>query len=189
MGNRNIQETLEQIKHCLREACLFSFDYWDRYRVKTERIVEPYQLVLKGNQWYIQAYCLKRKDFRLFKLVRLTNLQILETKFEPRVFPKPELDFSDRLASLQTEIEIRIHQSIMDRVLEYCSFEQFTPEGTDYYHVKFPFIENEFYYTMLFSFGNKCECLRPLHVREEMKVRSQAIARLYETKSGMNVNL
>ncbi|MEG2777442.1 MAG: YafY family transcriptional regulator, partial [Cellulosilyticaceae bacterium] len=33
---------------------------------------------------------------------------------------------------------------------------------------------------ILFSFGDKCECLEPLHIRTEMKRRIHEIATLYE---------
>ena len=80
---------------------------------------------------------------------------------------------------MQTKIKIRIHKSITDRVLDYCTYEDFTPNGDEYYIVSFPFIENEYYYNILFSFGDKCECIEPLHIRAEMKRRIHDIASLY----------
>ena len=68
----------------------------------------------------------------------------------------------------------------MEQVLDYCTYEHFSPDGEAYYIVNFPFIENDYYYNILFSFGNKCECLEPLHVREEIKRRIHDIATLYE---------
>ncbi len=67
----------------------------------------------------------------------------------------------------------------MDGVLDYCTYEQFEPDGEEHYLVKFPFIENDYNYNILFSFGDKCECLEPAHIREEMKRRIQNIAALY----------
>jgi len=139
-----------------------------------------HQLMLKNSNWYWQGYCLKRNDFRLFKISRISNLQIEEAFFKPRDYQKPQLDFSDILETLQTKIKIRIHQSVMDRVLEFCAHEHFSPDGNEYYIVSFPFIENDFYYNILFSFGDKCECLEPLHIRTEMKRRIHDMATLYE---------
>ena len=48
------------------------------------------------------------------------------------------------------------------------------------YIIRFPFIENDYYYNILLSFGDKCECLEPLHVRTEMRRRIHNIAALYE---------
>lgn len=179
IGNRNIQAYLEIIKTALLESKLLSFEYSDRYGNKTTRTAEPYQLVLKSNHWYWQGYCLKRNDFRLFKISRISNLQILEESFTPRDYQKPILDFEDIIATMQKTIKIRIHKSVMDRVLDFCSYEHFLPDGKEHYIVSFPFIENDYYYNILFSFGNKCECLEPLHIRTEMKRRIQDIAALY----------
>ena len=180
MNNTDIQPQLESIKMALQESRLLSFEYADRYGNKTSRIVEPYQLVLKSNRWYFQGYCYKRDDFRLFKLSRISALHVQEQFFIPRDYQKPQLDFGDMLITMQTEIIIRIHKTIMDRVLDYCTYEHFSPDGDEHYIVRFPFIENDYYYNILLSFGDKCECLEPLHVRTQMKLRIRNIAALYK---------
>jgi len=180
MGDRNIGPYLEIIKTALQESKPLSFEYADRCGNKTARTAEPYQLVLKNSHWYWQGYCLKRNDFRLFKLSRTSNLQIQEESFTPRDYQKTRLDFTDILATMQTKIKIRIHKSVMERALDYCAYEHFAPDGDEHYIVDFPFIENEYYYNILFSFGDKCECLEPLHIRAEMKRRINDIAALYE---------
>mgnify|MGYP000846319551 CR=1 FL=1 len=180
--NRNIQPYLKIIKVALQESKLLSFEYVAHHGNKTARTAEPYQLVLKSSHWYLQGYCHKRKDFRLFRLSRMSNLQIQEETFTPRDYQKPQLDFADILETMQTRIKIRIHKSVMDRVLDFCTYENFLPDGDAHYIVSFPFIENEYYYDILFSFGDKCECLEPLHVRAEMKRRIHDIAALYESE-------
>lgn len=180
MGSRNIQSYLEMIKIALQESKLLSFEYIGRYGNRTVRTVEPYQLVLKSSHWYWQGYCHKRNDFRLFRLSRMSNLQMQEETFTPREYQKPILDFGEILETMQTKIKIRIHKSIMDRVLDFCDYEDFLPDSNEHYMVNFPFIENDYYYNILFSFGDKCECLEPLHIRAEMKRRIHDIAILYE---------
>ncbi|MDD3165047.1 MAG: WYL domain-containing protein, partial [Oscillospiraceae bacterium] len=120
-----------------------------------------------------------RQDYRLFKLSRMSNLQLQEKTFVPREYEKPQLDFDDLLEAMQTRIKIRIHRSVMDRVLDVCAFENFTPDGEEHYLVNFPFIENDYYYDMLLSLGTKCECLAPPHIRAELKRKIQEIAALY----------
>lgn len=181
MGNRNIQPYLEIIKTALQESRLLSFEYVAHHGNKTARTAEPYQLVLKGSHWYLQGYCRTRNDFRLFRLSRMSSLQMQEEIFTPRDYQKPQLDFDDIWESIQIKIKIRIHKSVMDRVLDYCSYEDFSPDGEEHYIVRFPFMEKEYYYDILFSFGDKCECLEPLHVRAEMKRRIHNIAALYES--------
>lgn len=180
MGNKNINSHLQMIKAALQENKLLSFDYSDQHGNSTSRIVEPYQLVLKGSHWYFQGYCHIRNDYRLFKLSRMSSLQVKEETFVPRNYQKPILDFAGMLETMQSKIKIRIHKSVMDRVLDLCSFEDFTSDGNEHYIVNFPFIENEYYYDILLSFGDKCECLEPLYIREEMRRRIYDMASVYE---------
>ncbi len=182
MGNGNTQPYLETVKAALQESKLLSFEYIAHHGIKTARTVEPYQLVLKSSHWYLYGFCRERKDSRMFRLSRMSKLRMQEHTFTPREYPKPTLDFSEIWETMQTQIKIRIHKSIMDRVLDFCTFEHFSPEGEEYYIVRFPFIENEYYYNILFGFGDKCECLEPLHIRTEMKRRIQKMAALYENE-------
>ena len=110
----------------------------------------------------------------------MSNLQLLAETFVPREHPKPQLDFSDVAAARQTTITLRIHKSILERVLDYIPSEDIMPDGADHYIVRYPLIENDYYYGILLSFGDKCECIEPPHVRTEMKRRAEAIATLYK---------
>ncbi|TYV90225.1 helix-turn-helix transcriptional regulator [Listeria monocytogenes] len=179
-GNNNIQPHVEIIKVALQENKLLTFEYIAHQGNKTVRIVEPYQLVMKSSHWYLYGYCQNRNDFRLFRLSRMSGLKILEDTFTLRDFRKPQLEMEDIVAVMQIEIKIRIHQSIIDRVLDYCSYENFYPDGEEHYIVSFPFIENDYHYDILLSFGDKCECLEPLHIREKMKRRIYDIVSIYE---------
>ncbi|UWP60724.1 helix-turn-helix transcriptional regulator [Ruminococcus gauvreauii] len=181
-GNSNIQPYLEIIKSALQENKLLDFEYIAHHGNKTARTVEPYQLVLKGNHWYLQGYCRKRNDFRLFRLSRMSNLKMKEGIFVPRDYQKPQLDFDDIWATMQTRIRIRIHKSVMDRVLDFCTYEDFSSDGDEHYMVNFPFAENDYYYGILLSFGDKCECLEPLHIRAEIKRRIHDIATIYDVR-------
>lgn len=179
LGNRNVQPYLELVKTALERNKLLAFDYVDRHGTRTTRTAEPYQLVLKNSHWYWQGYCHTRKDFRLFRLSRTLNLHMLEQTFIPKECPKPQFEYPDFLAPSYTTITIRIHTSVMDKVLEYCTYDHFQPDGPEHYTVAFPFIENDYYYQILFSFGTECECLEPLDIRTEMKRRIEALASLY----------
>ena len=181
IGNSNIQPYLELIKTALQESKLLTFEYVAHHGNKNTRTVEPYQLVLKGSHWYLQGYCYVRNDFRLFRISRMSKLQMQEETFTPQEYPKPILDFEEIWETMQTKIKIRIHKSVMDRVLDYCSYDDFSPDSDEYYIVNFPFVENDYHYDILLSFGDKCECLEPLHIREKMKQRIHEIATIYES--------
>lgn len=180
IGNGSMGPYLETIKSALEENRLLMFKYVAHHGNKTIRTVEPCQLVLKASHWYLHGYCTIRNDFRLFRISRMSNLKILDETFTPRKYEKPILDYSEVLETLQIKIKIRIHKSIMDRVLDYCAYEDFLPDGDEHYIVDFPFVENDYYYDILLGFGNKCECLEPPHVRKNMRRKIHDIAVIYE---------
>jgi len=179
IGNRNIQPYLETIKTALQDHKLLRFEYMAHRGNKSVRTVEPYQLVLKGGHWYFQGYCHVRNDYRLFRLSRITKLQMEQETFIPRDYQKPILAFEKIAETMQTEIKIRIHKSVLDRVLEFCTYDHFTPDSDEHYIVNFPFIENEYYYDILLGFGDKCECLEPSHIRAKIKQKANDIAAMY----------
>ncbi len=176
----SIQPYLETVKSALQENRLLLFEYVAHHGHKTVRTVAPYQLVLKGHNWYLYGYCHAKNDFRLFRISRMSNLKIQDETFTPQAYRKPIPDFSEILETMQIKIKIRIHESILDRVLDYCTYEDFSPDGDSYYLVDFPFVENDYHYDMLLGFGNKCECLEPPHVRENMKRKIHALSVMYE---------
>lgn len=178
-GSIHIQPIFETIRYALDAKILLSFDYISTKSKASSRIAEPYQLVLKGNHWYLYAFCRERQDYRLFRLARMRNLTAIQESYTPRDFPKPQLEFEKILSSIQTDIQLRIHPSILDRILEYCSFDRISPEG-DGFLVRFPFVENDYYYDMLLGFGTRCECLGPEKVRNEIKRRINRLVDIYE---------
>ncbi len=178
-GNQNIQPYLQMIKAALEDHKLLSFEYIAHHGNKTVRTVEPYQLVLKSGHWYFYGYCYSRSDYRLFRLSRMSDLQMKQEAFAPREHQKPILDSDQIIETLQAEIKIRIHKSVLDRVLEFCAYNHFLPDGDEHYIVNFPFIENEYYYDILLSFGDKCECLEPPHIRAKMRQKIHDIAAIY----------
>lgn len=180
-GNGNTQPYFEIIKTALRESRLLSFEYIAHHGNETARTVEPYRLVLKSSHWYLYGYCRTKNDYRLFRLSRMSKLQMKEEIFTPRDYPNPQLEFEDTLKTMQTKIKIRVHKSVIDRVLDYCTYDAVKPDGDECCIVDFPFVENEYHYDILLSFGDKCECLEPPHVRAKMKQRIHDMAAIYES--------
>ena len=178
-GNGNVKNNIEIIKNALQENKLISFTYIDVHGTKTNRTAEPYQLVFKGRAWYVQTFCRLKNDYRLFRVSRMSALNIIEETFVLREYQKPLLDFEETAKSLQMNIKIRIHKSILDRILEYCPFEQIKADGEEYYLADYPFIDSDYYYDMLLSLGDKCEILEPLEVREKLKQKIQNLAKIY----------
>ncbi|WP_343348383.1 WYL domain-containing protein [Terrisporobacter petrolearius] len=67
MGNKQFKFNIEKIKKALNDNKHLSFEYYGVNRKKDKRCVEPYKLIRKENNWYLQGYCTLRENFRVFK--------------------------------------------------------------------------------------------------------------------------
>ncbi|MEG3066878.1 MAG: WYL domain-containing protein [Syntrophaceticus schinkii] len=47
----------------------------------TERVVEPHGLLCRLNNWYLTGLCTKRQERRVFLLLNIKNLAVLENSF------------------------------------------------------------------------------------------------------------
>jgi len=55
------------------------------------RKVEPHHLVASGNRWYLVAWDLDRKDWRTFRVDRMTPKTPTGPRFTPRELPAPDV--------------------------------------------------------------------------------------------------
>lgn len=64
------------------------FRYTSRAGTASDRRVEPYRQVLLGRRWYLLGWDLDRRDWRTFRLDRITDLAVRGTTFAPRPLPR-----------------------------------------------------------------------------------------------------
>lgn len=179
VGNKNMQPNLEKIKTALNEKNLLAFKYSDRNGKKSNRKIEPYRLVLKESNWYLQGYCISRQDFRVFKLSRISALEILDDTFNLREFDVKSLGAWDYIEKRIITIKLLVDESLRERMVEHCGEESIETCGNNKLIVDFPFVEDDLGYNLLLSFGNKCECLEPSNVRDELIRRIKNMLDVY----------
>lgn len=179
-SNHTLQPFLEIIKTAMDQSRSLCFDYEDNHGRKTKRIVEPYRLVLKEISWYLQAYCLEKEDFRTFKISRIQNLSFSST-FVPREFKAQPLGNEPFYGKKFTLITLKVTNKIREQLVDKFGPLHYSPyKDTEKLIVSFPFMEDDFGYNLLLSFGNQCECLEPPHVRAELKSRIENLLELYQ---------
>jgi len=72
------KEKFNAVKSAILNKKCMSFDYFGASGEKTHRTVYPMQLWFKHKAWYVKAFCLMRRDYRLFKISRIKNLTLSE---------------------------------------------------------------------------------------------------------------
>ena len=180
IGYKNQNLNLEEIKTALTENRLISFKYSAQNRIKSQRKIEPYRLVLKNSSWYLQGYCTTRNDFRVFKLSRISSLELLEDTFMPREFDYKALEVPNNIKKKSITIKLLIDESLLDLMIEFCGEEHIKPYDDNKFIVCFPFTEDDFSYSMILRLGDKCECLEPENVRLEFIRRVESLLNIYK---------
>ena len=171
LGSNDLQTKVEVIRTALEHSSILSFMYLSAKGDKVLRTLEPHRLLLKENHWYVQGYCLNRQQFRVFKLSRISELERTEDRFTMREIPPAFSEFTDTMSRKMQKIKLQFDHSILDRMLDYCGEENITPLDNGEFYAYFDFIEDDYGYGILMSFGDKCQCIEPEHVRNEMKGR------------------
>jgi len=124
VGNGNLHPNFENIKKALEERKFLLFEYTNSVGQKSNRKIEPYRLVLKKSNWYLQGYCTVRQEFRTFKLSRISSLEVLDETFIPREFDANRLGAWDNLGENIIVIKLLAHESLRNRIAEYCGEER-----------------------------------------------------------------
>ncbi len=162
---------LETIKTALQTRCLLSFQYRARQAKETKRTAEPHRLVWKDGNWYLLAFCHTRQSFRIFKVSRIHGLQMLQQHFTPKEIPSAPPEFYNSMKKRQEIITLAVHETVLDRVLDFCYSTPQPLEQLGWFEVAFPFIEDEYGYGILLSFGPGCRCTSPEKIRQGLAAR------------------
>ncbi|PRD48476.1 helix-turn-helix transcriptional regulator [Sphingobacterium haloxyli] len=73
---------LSDLQFALTNFRLSKIEYTNEQHETTIRHIEPFALLSTEN-WLLVAYCRLRKEFRFFRLDRITKVEVLSDKFEP----------------------------------------------------------------------------------------------------------
>ncbi|WP_028308251.1 helix-turn-helix transcriptional regulator [Desulfitibacter alkalitolerans] len=176
-----LRKKLADIRSAIENGRKIQFAYSDSTSRKTNRKVEPYSLVLKGQNWYLYAWCMLRSDFRLFKISRIKEMVILETGFEPRDLPMDHRNWERQWQKTDKMIRLElIFESDMEENIEeyFGNDYTITEKGKIRLYLELP--ENTWLYGFLLSFGDRVEVINPPHIRSIITSTAEKICNIYK---------
>ena len=170
------QESFQLLKCAILSHHTISFRYFDSYGKEKQRLVEPLQLLFKGQAWYLVAYCKEKKAQRTFKIKRMRDIVTYEEIFKRNLQPI-ERNYHQYHQTL-CNIVLKFHTSLGYRVYEEFPIEDIKIEENHFIvHTKFP--EGEMMIGILLSYGDAVEVIEPIELREKLKKAAIQIANLY----------
>ncbi|HDM42926.1 MAG TPA: WYL domain-containing protein [Firmicutes bacterium] len=76
--------TYSHLLEALFENYQCKISYFSMSSGPSERVIEPYHLINIRGDWYVIAYCHKRKEVRTFALSRINKIKVLKQPFTVR---------------------------------------------------------------------------------------------------------
>jgi len=182
-GSERQRQIFKQLEKAIESEVLVRFTYRSNRMEKTARVVEPMTLAFKWRSWYLFGYCTLRQDYRLFRLGRIRDVELLGRKFRRR--EKSFEEFFDDSNPWQNtaewiDITLKFDAYIRPVVEEFYESESTEegPEGSLIVHMRLP--EDGWVYGMILSYGKFVEVLHPERLRGIISSAAAEICGLYE---------
>lgn len=178
---------IEMIQDAIGDRRLIKFRYYAPSG-ESERTVEPYYLVFHWSSWYLWAWCLKRRDFRLFKLNRMDGVQITEKNFECRDATMPDLS-NEKIFPGGIKVKALFEADQKWRLVEEFGTSCFTENEDGRLLFTADYTDMENLITWILTFGDKAEVIEPEEVREKVRTTIEAMIKNYRRNKRHEISL
>ena len=168
------------IQDAIESRLLIKFKYFAPSG-ESVRTIEPYYVVFKWTSWYVYGWCLKRKDYRLFKLNRMDKVELTNKEFECRNGPLPDMS-AELLYPRNIKVKALFDADMKWRLVEEFGMKCYSErkDGKLLFEEYYSDMEN--LVSWMLTFGDKVEVLEPEEVRERLKAMADNMIKVYGRK-------
>lgn len=164
-------EGLEALSRAIVERRVVAFDYFTAGRGQTERRrARPQELFSHRGVWYLSAFCLTRGEPRLFRLERISALEVSDERFDEASAPAPALP---EVAAASGEVRVRFGPAIAPWVVERFG-EQAHPTPDGGVEVTVPGGSRRWLTQWILSFGGEATVLAPTWAKDAVAEAARA---------------
>ncbi|MBN2051772.1 MAG: YafY family transcriptional regulator [Spirochaetales bacterium] len=181
-GGPEQREIFKAVQNAVETGRLLRFTYTNNRMEKILRVVEPMTVVFKWRSWYLFAYCKNRKDYRIFRISRMRDPEILSDRFHrrPLTFEDFSRDFDPEKTGKFLEIKLKFSPEVVPLVEEFYNQEDLEKTDDGYLLARTRMPEDGWLYGYILSYGSYVEVLEPERLRGIVKDIARATARLYD---------
>jgi predicted DNA-binding transcriptional regulator YafY len=177
LSNR-YREMLDLIRKAITNNRPVQIKYLNAKGEMQVRVIEPMTLIMKVYTWYLFAFCRNRDDYRVFRVSRIKDMEVLEQPFiRKKASYKAYFTDGDELPT--TPIILKFLPEVRVKVEDYFDEEliETLENGDMIVRVSYP--EDEWVYALILSYGEHVEVLDPPHVKEIIREKAKKILQLY----------
>ncbi|MCI8919198.1 MAG: YafY family transcriptional regulator [Eubacterium sp.] len=174
-NNGTDNEKFELLKSAVIHQKCVKISYANSYGGICERIVQPLKMSYKSMSWYLKAYCMKKQDYRIFKLNRIIDLEILAESFCKSSFP--ELD--ETLGQSCNTIILHFPKNMSYRVYDEFDKTRVSKKENGDLIVSVEMPEDEWLIGYLLSFGTQVDIIEPIYLRDIVAEQAKKIYEKY----------
>ena len=172
----------ELLRKAIKERLGVRFSYTDALGNITHRSCEPIGLIFRWYSWYLVAWDLKKKDYRIVNLRRIDQVQEQESILHPH----PSLStILRKLEETDTQaywtIRLLCQPSTAGKMKEYFqgTIEKTNPDASFLYTMRMP-KQEYFWYAKLLGMGAGVRVLEPQELIDKITKDCQEILQLYK---------
>jgi len=173
----NNTQIFATLKEAILQHQIIEFDYLTSDGGITHRQVEPVKLWFKSRAWYLKTFCLLRQSARTFKLTRIRNLTLTDLFFPEREMkPNPE-KIGTELTEPIIDFKLKIEPVAAYRIFDDFGNSELQEDGS--YIVDISWVEDDWIYGLILSYGEHIEVIDPPHARETFRKKVKKINEKY----------
>ncbi len=138
---------------------------------RSKRIIQPLRILYKSKEWYLKAFCVEKQDFRVFKLNRILELELLENTFIPKEYPELE----NNVQHTCSQIVLLFSQEVAYRVYDEFDATEIEQQKNGDLIVRTEMPADSWLIGYLLSFGAQVEIREPKYLKGVLAAQAQAI--------------
>ncbi|MBD5494385.1 MAG: YafY family transcriptional regulator [Lachnospiraceae bacterium] len=170
-GKEFDNEKFELLKSAVIRCKSVRILYANSYGITSERTVHPCKLVYKSKSWYLKAFCTEKQDWRIFKLNRILDLEVLNENFPHKDFPN-QLDSSGEECNL---ITLRFPKEMAYRVYDEFDETQIQHQENGDLIASANMPEDSWLIGYLLSFGAQVDIISPAYLKDVLAEQARLI--------------
>ena len=176
-NNGTDNKKFELLKSAVIHQKCVKITYVNSYGTISERIVQPLKMAYKSMAWYLKAYCTIKQDYRIFKLTRIIDFEILADGFCRSSFPE-----SDETSGQACDtIVLRFPKNMSYRVYDEFDNTQVCRKENGDLIVSARMPRDEWLTGYLLSFGTQAEIIEPAYLKDMVAEQAKKIYEKYKS--------